>query len=170
MADKMFIDRDALGPFSSLVDLSSILAILAVAAFYFFAPVVGYRADRRANLAASLWCLLASAGLSLTTLMYSLLCLVEKKTGPGTGGKESAEVLLTIAFLKGFLFFLGIVFLVVGVVKLERKEEREPRGMQEPRKTEEPLSLGPVPCRKCGQILSLFAEKCPNCKEPVIRS
>ena len=170
----MFSSQDVfpyLAPFSSVVDLSSILAILAVAAFYFFAPALGYRADRRGTLAVSLWTLIASAALSLTNLMLALIRVSETRKGLGaTGSDDFLELLLAITFFKGFLFFFGMVFLVVGLLKLERRDEREPRGMQEPRKTEEPLSLGPVQCRKCGQILSLFAERCPNCKEPVVRS
>lgn len=111
----------------SVVDWVVILSFFAVALTYFLAPVLGYNPERRGMVGASLYLLLAYAGISV--LQYALLYLQMMDPGGGRPDDLTRLVLFGFSILKGLFFFLALLLYVLGLqsLRMRRPDDRDLR-------------------------------------------
>jgi hypothetical protein len=108
------------------LDWAAILLFVAVAVLYFLAPVLGYRADRRAPLAASLYVLVGYAGLSFIQVVLQYTQILDR-TGRGGPQPESiVHVFFIFAILKAALFVVAMIACAMGLQALRLPPPREP--------------------------------------------
>jgi hypothetical protein len=105
------------------IDLTALLAFIAFAVIYLIVPVLGYHSYRPAGLAASLYLLVAYAGLSLIQLLIQWAQVLEQTGGRGGGrGEAGIHLLFLFALLKMALFVLSMVAFVVGLRSLRLRD------------------------------------------------
>jgi hypothetical protein len=108
------------GMASGGIEWMAVLLFVAVAVLYFLAPVLGYRADRRGALGASLYLLVGYAGLALMQLFVQYLQVLDKPT-PGLGrgsGESGVHILFAFAILKLLVFIIAMAMAAVGLQSL----------------------------------------------------
>jgi hypothetical protein len=110
------------------LDWLTLLALVAIAVFYFLAPVLGYRGSRGLVLS-SLWLLVAKMGLAVLRSCLLLISLLDKggtRSGGnsfGGGSKSSVEeetIWMLITLLESGLFILAMILFVAGLASLRR--------------------------------------------------
>jgi hypothetical protein len=111
------------------------LALLAVAAVYFLAPVLGYRIGQRGLLLASLWVLIGKMGMGvLKVCIVAMEILDRPKAGVGSGPQTTENVIVLLSVFETGVFVLGIVLFVVGLSALRREMDLPrslPRGFSD---------------------------------------
>jgi hypothetical protein len=112
------------------IDGLTLLAILAVAVLYFFAPVFGYRTGQRGMLLASMWVLIFKMALALLRVcIFALELLDRSSVSTGSGSRTTMQyVFVLISVFETGLFVLGIVLFVLGLTALRRDMDL-PRGL-----------------------------------------
>ena len=99
------------------VDWAAVFAFVAAAVFYFLAPVIGYRIDRRGPLAVSMYLLIAYAGLALIQVFVQYTATLDHGA-PSMRGESGLHLFFAFVMLKMIAFIAAMILLVVGLQAL----------------------------------------------------
>jgi len=117
------------------LDWVSLLALLAIGAFYFFAPAAGYTPNRRGTLLGAMWVLIAKLGLTVLKIGIMVLAYMDGAVGSGGGGFSSSGgnqmsfaggLNMVIVLVESALFLLAMVLFVAGISSLRRTDDLRP--------------------------------------------
>jgi hypothetical protein len=129
--DEMFSSRLFGGPFAGLFgafDLVAMLAFVAFATVYVAAPALGYRADRRGLVGASLYILIGYGCLSV--LQMGMLFVLTMDRPSSRSGETMAVIFFGFTVLKMMAFLLATLLFVIGIqmLRLRRINAPDDRG------------------------------------------
>lgn len=112
------------------IDITALIAFLAIAIVYFLAPVIGYRFQRPASMAMALYLLVVHFGFSVIQMVLQWLQFLGGPVGrgggifggPGFGGGGGDPTFFHITFLisilKTMVFLVAILSFVIGLQSL----------------------------------------------------
>jgi hypothetical protein len=109
------------GGFGGGIDVTALIAYLAFAAFYVAVPLLGYGPERPPALAASLYLMIAYAGLSLVQLLLMWVQIVDgANMNIGQFGRApfGAHFQLLLAAVKLAVFLVAMITFVAGLRSL----------------------------------------------------
>jgi hypothetical protein len=98
------------------IDWAAVFAFIAAAVFYFLAPVIGYRIDRRGPLAVSMYLLIGYAGLALIQVFVQYTSTLGQ--GAAMRGDSNLHLFFAFVMLKMIAFIAAMILLVVGLQTL----------------------------------------------------
>jgi hypothetical protein len=130
MADDILLRTFFMGGLSGL-DLVTLLALLGISAFYFFAPAAGYVPSRRGAILGAMWALIAKMALTLLRIGIALANLLDSQSF-NIGGAKSGNPLwagpvgLVIMLCESAVFLLAMILFVAGLASLRRTDEPRP--------------------------------------------
>jgi hypothetical protein len=130
MMDDLLLRMVFMGGMSGL-DLVSLLALLGIGAFYFFAPAAGYVPNRRGLILGALWALIAKMALAVLKLGLVLFEYLDNKSfsfgGPRPGNTPWAgNVSLLFMLVESAVFLLAMILFVAGLASLRRTDDPRP--------------------------------------------
>jgi hypothetical protein len=104
-------------------DLPALIAFIAFAVIYLITPVVGYREQRPAGMAAALYLLIGYGGLSLVQLLAQW-----PKLGVPGRGEGAIHLLFVFTVLKLGAFLAALIAFVTGLRSLRLRDPGHPAG------------------------------------------
>jgi hypothetical protein len=132
--EEVFLRSSLMGGLSG-IDWTALLALIFVSAFYFLAPALGYSANHRGVILASMWVLVGKLALTVLKLGVLFFEIVDGKTsgGPvggmspyGPGLSWSSGLFMLFFLIEAALFLLAMVLFVSGVASLRRTDAPRP--------------------------------------------
>lgn len=111
--------------FGSAIDGVAAFSFFAVAATYFFAPVIGYGPQRRGQISAALYVLLAYAGMAVLQFGVMFLGLLDR--GGGRPDEVVGLAVFAFAILKLLCYFVSMLLYVMGLHSLRLARPEPPR-------------------------------------------